>query len=78
MGYRQLKKEYPREVINHAKGDYVIGAVHTNTIEGFWSILKCGVVGTFHKVSRKYLPLDVVESNSATTTVRTWTSLERP
>jgi len=39
----------------------VIGAVHTNTIEGFWSILKRGVVGTFHKVSKKCLPLYVVE-----------------
>ena len=30
-------------------------------IEGFWSIFKCGVVGTFHKVSAKYLPLYVAE-----------------
>lgn len=34
---------------------------HTNTIEGFWSIFKRGVVGTFHKVSRKYMPLYVAE-----------------
>jgi hypothetical protein len=40
---------------------YVVGAVHTNTIEGFWSIFKRGVVGSFHKVSRKYLPLYVAE-----------------
>ena len=39
----------------------MVGAVHTNTIEGFWSILKRGVVGTFHKVSKKYLPLYVAE-----------------
>ena len=32
-----------------------------NTIEGFWSILKRGVVGTFHKVSKKYLHLYVAE-----------------
>lgn len=30
-------------------------------IEGFWSIFKRGVVGTFHRVSRKYLPLYVAE-----------------
>jgi hypothetical protein len=60
-GLPTIEKEYPHEIINHAKGDYVIGAVHTNTIEGFWSILKRGVVGTFHKVSRKYLPLYVAE-----------------
>lgn len=39
----------------------MIGAVHTNTIERFWFILKRGIVGTFHKVSRKYLPLYVAE-----------------
>jgi hypothetical protein len=61
MGFRQLRKQYPHKVINHAQGQYVVGAVHTNTIEGFWSILKRGVVGTFHKVSKKYLPLYVAE-----------------
>lgn len=61
VGYKHLHKDFPHKTINHAKGDYVIGAVHTNTIEGFWSILKRGVVGTFHKVSRKYLPLYVAE-----------------
>ncbi len=40
---------------------HVAGAVHTNTIEGFWSIFKRGVVGTFHKVSRKYMTLYVAE-----------------
>jgi hypothetical protein len=39
----------------------VVGAVHTNTLEGFWSIIKRGVVGTFHKVSKKYMPLYVAE-----------------
>jgi len=35
--------------------------VHTNTIEGFSSIFKRGVVGTFHKVSAKYMALYVAE-----------------
>jgi hypothetical protein len=42
-------------------GEYVVGAVHTQTIEGFWSIFKRGIVGTFHKVSKKYMPLYVAE-----------------
>jgi hypothetical protein len=37
--------------VNHAIGRHVVGAVHTNTIEGFWCILKRGVVRTFHKVT---------------------------
>ncbi|SRR6266508_1153490 len=53
--------EFPRASVHHEAGRYVIGAVHTNTIDGFWSIFKRGVVGTFHKVSEKYLPLYVAE-----------------
>ena len=53
--------EFPHGVVNHAAGQYVVGAIHTNTIEGFWSIFKRGVVGTFHKMSRKYMPLYIAE-----------------
>ncbi len=60
-GYERLKKTYPVGSVDHSKGQYVVGAVHTNTIEGFWSIFKRGVVGTFHKVSAKYMPLYVAE-----------------
>jgi hypothetical protein len=60
-GYRRLNKNYPHQSVDHHLGQYVVGAVHTNTIEGFWSIFKRGVVGTFHKVSAKYMPLYVAE-----------------
>ena len=60
-GYKELGGEYPHAFVNHSWGQYVMGAVHTNTIEGFWSIVKRGIVGTFHKVSRKFLPLYVNE-----------------
>jgi hypothetical protein len=61
VGYRPLDKEYPHGVVDHAKGQYVVGAIHTQTIEGFWSIFKRGVMGTFHKMSAKYMPLYVAE-----------------
>ena len=61
VGDKHLDREYPHKTIDHAKGQYVVGEIHTNTIEGFWSIFKRGVVGTFHKVSEKYLPLYVAE-----------------
>lgn len=60
-GYRALRRDFPHASIDHARGQYVIGAVHTQTIEGFWSLIKRGMVGTFHKVSAKYLPLYVAE-----------------
>jgi hypothetical protein len=60
-GYNNLSPDYPRQFVDHSVDQYVVGAVHTQTIEGFWSLIKRGVVGTFHKVSRKYLPLYVAE-----------------
>ena len=51
--YRRLGEKYPHAFVRHYGGEYVIGAVHTNTIEGFWSIFKRGVGGAFHKVSEK-------------------------
>jgi len=60
-GYDRLENWYPRGSVDHSKKQYVVGAIHTNTIEGFWSIFKRGLVGTFHKVSAKYLSLYVAE-----------------
>ncbi len=53
--------EYNRQTVEHQAKRYVVGAVHTNTIEGFWSIFKRGIMGSFHKVSTKYMPLYVAE-----------------
>jgi transposase-like protein len=60
-GYRHLSPDYPHFAVRHQAKNYVVGAIHTNTIEGFWSIMKRGIMGTYHKVSRKYLPLYVAE-----------------
>jgi hypothetical protein len=60
-GYQDLPATIPHGSVDHSRHQYVIGAIHTNTIEGFWSIFKRGVVGTFHKMSRKYMPLYVAE-----------------
>jgi len=60
-GYRFLDRTFPHEMIRKSDGDYVVGAVHTQTIEGFWSLIKRGIMGSYHKVSRKYLPLYVAE-----------------
>lgn len=41
--------------INHSEKVYVSGEVHTQTIEGFWSLVKNGIRGTYHAVSAKHL-----------------------
>ncbi len=53
--YRSLDGTYDRESINHGSGEYVRGAVHTNTIEGFWSLFKRGILGIYHQTSKKHL-----------------------
>jgi transposase-like protein len=43
------------EAVNHSGGEYVRGDAHTNTVEGYFSILKRGIIGTFHHVSPQHL-----------------------
>ena len=56
-GYNGLGKVngYQHRRINHSEKVYVMGDVHTNTIEGFWSLVKRGIGGVYHSVSKKYL-----------------------
>jgi len=49
------RNEYVHRRINHSAKVYVMGNVHTNTIEGFWSLVKRGIAGVYHQVSQKYL-----------------------
>jgi len=54
--YNQVGRNgYTHHRINHSEGVYVSGNVHTNTIEGFWSLVKRGISGTHHAVSAKWL-----------------------
>lgn len=59
--YYDMHKYYIHKVVNHKRGQYVVGNAHTNTIEGFWSLLKRGILGIYHNVSRKHLDLYVSE-----------------
>ena len=49
------------DVVNHGAGEYVRGDAYTNTVEGYFSILKRGIVGTFHHVSAQHLQRYVTE-----------------
>src|SRR4051794_38083554 len=43
------------ETVNHSIKEYVRGDAHTNTVEGYFSILKRGVYGTYHHISQQHL-----------------------
>lgn len=53
--YQGLAKRFNHHTVAHGTGEYVRGDVHSNSIEGFWSLLKRGIVGQYHKVSAKHL-----------------------
>jgi transposase-like protein len=46
---------YKHRRIHHSSRVYVSGDIHTNTIEGFWSLVKRGICGVYHSVSAKHL-----------------------
>jgi transposase-like protein len=49
------KRGYQHRRINHSERIYVAGDVHTQTVEGFFSLLKSGIRGVYHSVSAKWL-----------------------
>ncbi|MFZ2167984.1 MAG: IS1595 family transposase [Minisyncoccia bacterium] len=49
------KRGYKHSAVRHSKGKYVDGIAHTNTIEGFWALLKRGIVGQYHHITDKHL-----------------------
>lgn len=53
--YKSLREGFKHGVVKHIHYEYVRGDVHTNTIENFWSLLKRGIIGSYHKVSVKHL-----------------------
>ncbi len=53
--YNALNSFYSHDSISHSMGQYVSGDVHTNTLEGFFSLLKRGIIGIYHFVSAKHL-----------------------
>lgn len=54
-GYNKVRNIYKHDFIDHSVKQYSKGNVCTNGIEGFWSILKRGIIGIYHITPRKYL-----------------------
>ena len=53
--YRHMHRDFKHETVNHSIDEYVRGEAHTNTVEGYFSILKRGITGTYHHVSQQHL-----------------------
>ena len=55
-GYLHVGKKFARhEMVDHGADEYVRGDAHSNTVEGYFSILKRGIIGTYHHVSEAHL-----------------------
>lgn len=59
--YRKAVGKHRHETVHHAAKEYVRGDVYTNTIENAFSLLKRGIIGSWHKVSAKHLPAYLAE-----------------
>lgn len=60
--YFLLGKEFAsHSVVKHSKKEYVRGKAHTNTVEGYFSLLKRGLIGTYHHVGAQHLQRYVSE-----------------
>lgn len=55
IGYKKVSMRFDHFTVNHSAGNYVVGDAHTNTIEGFWSLFKRGIVGQYHQISEKHI-----------------------
>jgi len=54
--YVRIGEEFAsHDTVNHEKNEYVRGDVHSNTAENFFSILKRGIIGTYHHISEAHL-----------------------
>jgi hypothetical protein len=57
-----LGREYASHgVTTHGTGEYARGDIHSNTVESSFSLLKRGLIGTFHHVGEQHLQRDVTE-----------------
>ncbi len=53
--YQRTGQKFQHGRVNHTAKVWVDGDVHTQTIEGFWSLVKRGIKGVYHSVSAKWL-----------------------
>ena len=62
QSYEDASELMPHSTVNHGEKQYVHGIAHTNTIEGFWSLIKRAFHGTHHHYSKKHTQLYIDEA----------------
>lgn len=55
QAYYGLNAYYYHRIVFHGSKQYANGDAYTNTMEGFWSILKRGIIGIYHRISKRHL-----------------------
>lgn len=64
LAYEGLHKEFAdHQTVSHGSGEYVRGDTHTNCVEGYFSLLKRGIVGVYHHISKQHLDQYLNEFN---------------
>ena len=66
--YKRMHDYLNRRVVNYRRKEYVNGDIHTNTTEGFFSILTRAYHGTHHSYAVKWLPMNLRKLATSTTT----------
>ena len=59
--YKHIRKFWTHKTVNHSLEYVTKDGIHTNSVEGFWALLKRGIKGNFHWLSKKYLESYVTE-----------------
>lgn len=60
-GYSNIHKYYTHKSIRHKDNEFVRDNIYTNTIECFWGLLKRGLFGIYHQISKKHLQMYIDE-----------------
>jgi hypothetical protein len=75
QSYKEIGREFiSHDSVNHSLDEYVRGTVHTNTVEGFYSIIKRGMKGVYQNCAEKHLHCYIQNSISVTQTASHWAS----
>jgi len=61
--YSRINKIAEHETVNHGIKEYVRGDIHTNSIEGYWALVKRAWYGQHHHYSKKFTPLYIAEAS---------------